>query len=70
MTKFEEREERDNQLIQELEEKALRAQSETSGEKVKITSEGGYTVIRLKMPDGTVKANKQHKIPSHLRGEE
>lgn len=70
MTAFESREERDTALIEELMQKADSVHQEIGNERLQREEDGDYVIYRLRRPDGTLLANKQHHLPQHLRGEE
>lgn len=67
MTPYEEREARDEKLIKDLEKQVREASLTVGEEKVKVTTEDGYLVVRMKRANGTVQASKMHKVPECFR---
>ncbi len=70
MTPFETREQKDTALLEEFMNKAEFVQQEVGEEKLQKEIIDGYAVYRIKLPDGRVKSNKEHRLPQFLREEE
>lgn len=65
---FHKRESEDMALIEELIFKAKEVQGKINDQELlRSETSDGYIIYQVKDPNGTMKANKQHKVPQHLR---